>query len=140
MLIGTRIQVAVIALVLVACGGAAEDASDMSGAAEAEAAPAMESSATDAVANGENLFTTRGCAGCHRIGGGRSVGPDLLGVADRREHAWLVGMITRPDSMTTGDDTAMALLAEYNTPMPNMRVSAAEAEQIIAYLSAESSQ
>ena len=132
------IQAAVLGLALAACGGAAEDGAEANAAADTDA---MEVPATDAAAAGENLFTTRGCAGCHGIGGpAAAVGPDLAGVTERREQAWLVAMITRPDSMLTADETAMGLLAEYNTPMPNMRVSSAEAEQIIAYLSAESSQ
>ena len=37
---------------------------------------------------GQALFKKM-CAPCHTIGGGDHVGPDLRGVADRRDHAWL---------------------------------------------------
>src|SRR4051794_22190846 len=39
-------------------------------------------------APGEYAFTNH-CAACHTIGGGDRVGPDLRGVSERRDHAWL---------------------------------------------------
>lgn len=66
---------------------------------------------------GEQLFTAKGCNACHTIGGGRLVGPDLSEVTERRDYAFVVGIIVNPDSMLANDDTARALLARYLTPM-----------------------
>src|SRR5262249_45688413 len=44
------------------------------------------------------LFRTR-CLGCHTIGKGDVVGPDLAGVMTRRDRAWLARYLTEPDRM-----------------------------------------
>ena len=41
---------------------------------------------------GQYLFATR-CAACHTIGNGDKIGPDLLGVTNVRDRAWLARMI-----------------------------------------------
>ncbi len=41
---------------------------------------------------GETIFQAQ-CAACHTIGGGPLVGPDLLGVTERRENDWLIRWI-----------------------------------------------
>lgn len=104
------------------------------GGLQASAAPA----AQDADA-GATLFTQR-CASCHTVGGGRLVGPDLLGVTEARDPAWLERWIVEPDTMLAeGDPLAVELLATFNNvPMPNMGVTPAEARSIMAYLAAAS--
>lgn len=104
------------------------------------AAPAAGGETDQALASqGETLFQAKACVGCHTIGGGRLSGPDLQGVADRREMEWIVAMISNPDSMLREDATARELLAEYATPMANMNVSREEARAIYAYLKQEGS-
>lgn len=87
-------------------------------------------------ADGEAIFKQKGCTACHTVGGGPLVGPDLQGVTDRRDVEWLRSFIAAPDQMlASGDPIATGLLAEYNNvAMPNMRLSAAEVEDVIAYL------
>lgn len=87
---------------------------------------------------GKHLFETKGCAGCHRIGGGRLTGPDLKGVTERQTYAWIVAMITHPDSMLKVDPTARQLLLQYGTQMANLNVSADEARALYEYLRHES--
>ncbi|MBK7859661.1 MAG: cytochrome c [Archangiaceae bacterium] len=77
-----------------------------------------------AIAQGRDLFSAKGCVGCHKIGGGKLVGPDLKGVTARRDPEWLAKMILRPDVMVKEDDTAKKLLAEHMVPMPNQNVDA----------------
>lgn len=76
------------------------------------------------------------CVSCHTIGGGNLVGPDLAGVTERRDAAWLKRFIVEPDKvLAEGDPIATQLLAEFNNvPMPNMGVSANQADDILAYL------
>lgn len=92
------------------------------------------------ISEGERLFTAKGCTACHNIGGGPLVGPDLQGVTDRRDIEWLRSFIVAPDQMlASGDPIATGLLAEYNNvAMPNMGLSAAEVEDVIAYLATTS--
>ena len=94
------------------------------------------------VPTGERLFRTR-CRTCHSIAGSRpegALGPDLLGVTDRRDLTWLLNWLRAPDQMLRKKDPiAMALAAEYNyLPMPNMRLNQQEAMDIIVYIENES--
>jgi len=92
---------------------------------------------TDAavIAQGKDLFATKGCVGCHKIGGGKLVGPDLKGVTARRDQDWVVKMILRPDVMVKEDETAKKLLAEHMVPMPNQNVDAQkELPLLLAFL------
>lgn len=95
------------------------------------AAPAA-SAAVDAKA----VFQQK-CAGCHTIGGGRTVGPDLAGVATKRDPAWLERFIQQPDKMIAeGDATAKALVAEFGMPMPATGVTAEEAKALAGLMGA----
>jgi copper(I)-binding protein/cytochrome oxidase Cu insertion factor (SCO1/SenC/PrrC family) len=97
------------------------------------------------ISQGEHLFRTR-CVTCHTIGNGENVaapelvGPDLLDVTKRREREWLSRWIARPDKMLEeGDPLALGLFAKYNeVPMPNMRMSRVDVEDVLDYISSES--
>jgi len=83
---------------------------------------------------GRALFEAQ-CSACHSAGSDRRIGPGLQGVSERRERAWLVAFITRPDRMVAeGDPIATGLLEEYRMPMPNLGLSQAQAEAILDYL------
>lgn len=86
------------------------------------------------VERGEDLFRARGCAGCHSIGEGPRVGPDLAGLLERREPEWIVAMITRPDSMLRHDAIARDLGAEYGASMPRLGIVSEEASALLAYI------
>ena len=83
---------------------------------------------------GESLFAAK-CVSCHTVGGGKLVGPDLLGVTARRDIAWLRRWMKEPDRMLAeGDATAAQMLAEYNNvPMPNLALTDAEVAALLAY-------
>lgn len=96
------------------------------------------------ISQGEHLFRTR-CVTCHTIGDGEQgvapglEGPDLLGVLERRDRSWLTRWVRVPDQMLEErDPIAMALLAKYDLPMPNMRLSEADVKDLIGYLGSES--
>lgn len=86
---------------------------------------------------GQSLLQSKGCIACHTVGGGRLVGPDLAGVTQRRDDAFIIGMITNPDSMLVNNETAKQLLAEYFTPMANQGVTRDEARALLAYFKRE---
>ena len=144
----SAVAVLLLATLATACGG--DSGTPQSQQVSSAAAPAAAAPATpQAVApsgpideqlaeRGEQVFETKGCTGCHRVGGGWLTGPDLKGVTDRRSYAWIVAMVTHPDSMLKVDPTARQLLMEYGTPMANLAVSSDEARALYEYLRQES--
>jgi protein SCO1 len=84
---------------------------------------------------GRALYT-RLCAGCHTVGKGDRVGPDLAGVIGRRDSAWLTSFISNPEKMRTqGDPIAIALAAKYpNVRMPALGISKADAADLLSYV------
>ena len=87
-----------------------------------------------AAETGEQVFQKK-CAGCHTIGGGKLVGPDLAGVTSRREEDWLFRQIQQPDTLITEKDPiALQLLQEYNMPMVPLGLEDSEVAAVISYL------
>jgi len=84
---------------------------------------------------GRVIFEAK-CASCHTVGGGDGVGPDLIGVAELRDPAWLARWLDEPDVMLAeGDSIATELLEKYNgIPMPNQNLSQADQAEIDALL------
>jgi protein SCO1/2 len=87
---------------------------------------------------GKYLFG-RQCIACHTIGRGDSLGPDLVGVTQRRDRQWLLRMIQKPDELLDNKDPiAAALLKKYKgLRMPNTFVSDLDASFIVAYIEAQ---
>ena len=84
---------------------------------------------------GEALFT-KICAPCHTIGVGDRVGPDLRGITQRRDHAWLSSYIRSPARMRAQNDPeALALAARFpGVRMPTIGLAEVDAEDLINYL------
>jgi protein SCO1/2 len=84
---------------------------------------------------GQALYA-RLCAGCHTVGGGDRVGPDLAGVAARRDRDWLTEFISDPEKMRARKDpVALDLVARFPTVrMPPLGVSANDAADLLAYV------
>jgi protein SCO1 len=89
------------------------------------------------LSEGQRLFQGR-CSACHTLGQGDRIGPDLLGVTDRRERAWLIRYIANPDQMlAAGDPIATALHNKYKrVGMPNLSLSGSEVAELISFLDA----
>jgi mono/diheme cytochrome c family protein len=88
---------------------------------------------------GKSLFTSRSCTGCHTIGKGKMAGPDLANVLDRRSLEWVQSWLKDPPAMMETDETAKALVKEYNNmKMPNMKLTDAEALALIHHITKES--
>jgi protein SCO1/2 len=78
------------------------------------------------------------CAGCHTIGGGDRVGPDLDGVTERRDRDWLINFISDPLKMRRQNDpVALALAAKFpNVRMPPLGLADHDAADLLAYIAA----
>lgn len=137
-----------VALLAVACRGRGEKSEQEEGApsspptatggglADLKVPDVQYSSAPADIEKGKELFTAKGCNACHKIGGGKLVGPDLKGVTARRDRTWLIKMISRPDLMVKEDPTAKELLKTHLTPMPNQGVTEADLGPLLSYLKA----
>jgi cytochrome c2 len=84
--------------------------------------------------DGAQLFQP--CSACHKIGGGRLVGPDLKGVTERRDKAWLHRFIKNSQEMVqSGDATAVKLFEEHNkVPMPPANLTDEQIDIVLAYI------
>ena len=77
------------------------------------------------------------CSGCHSVGKGVVVGPDLHGVSDRHDAGWLHKFIRSSQSVIrTGDSAAVALFAKYKKRMPDHPFTDAEIDLILAFIKA----
>jgi len=93
------------------------------------------------LSTGENLFRLR-CATCHVIGPGDGlprVGPNLVGVMERRERPWLERWISEPDAMLAeGDPIATVQFEAFNrVAMPNLRLTPHEVQEILGFVEQE---
>jgi protein SCO1/2 len=112
--------------------------------ADQEAAPTQTASTNTGLTMssqpGQVLFKKL-CAPCHTVGVGDRVGPDLRGVATRRDHTWLSSFIQSPAKLRARQDPdALALATEYPAVrMPALGLSQNDAADLISYLAAETS-
>jgi cytochrome oxidase Cu insertion factor (SCO1/SenC/PrrC family) len=93
------------------------------------------------IPEGEQIYRTR-CVTCHSLTGNEvaeALGPDLLGVTQKREMQWLLDWLKAPDQMLNKKDPiAMALYKKYNNlAMPNMRLKKEEALTVLDYIKKE---
>lgn len=85
-------------------------------------------------AGGKAIFDEK-CVGCHSIGAGKLVGPDLKDVTKRRDTAWITSFLKDPAAMLASDPIAQQLLKENNNvAMPNMGLTDDQIAQLIEYL------
>jgi protein SCO1 len=80
------------------------------------------------------------CAGCHTVGNGDRVGPDLDGLTTRRSRAWITDFLVDPIKMRARQDPiALALAAKYpGVRMPYLQIHENDAADLIAYIDAHS--
>jgi mono/diheme cytochrome c family protein len=88
---------------------------------------------------GGEVWRTKACFVCHTVGdmgsSARGTAPDLGGVAERREIAWIKQFLLHTEQMIDADPIANALWKQYNMQrMPNMHVTEEQAENLIHYL------
>jgi len=86
---------------------------------------------------GEKVFNQK-CSGCHTVGGGDKIGPDLKGVIDRRGEDWVFSYIENPEKMKEGEDPiALELDAKWQMSMPSLGLSESDIRAVMDYLKAE---
>lgn len=90
----------------------------------------------DLVEEGEKLFASQGCTGCHKMDE-ELTGPALGDVTERRTAPWIAKMIMDPVAMTERDPTAKSVSQEFAAEMIDTNVSPEQAEAIIAFLGAQ---
>jgi protein SCO1/2 len=90
---------------------------------------------------GAYLFSTR-CAACHTIGNGDKIGPDLLGVTNVRDRAWLARIITDPNKMIEEKDPiATALFQKYKgVQMPKMGLAQEDVDTVIEFMKTQTAE
>lgn len=76
------------------------------------------------------------CAACHTVGGGKLVGPDLLGVENRHSEDWLRKFIKSSQSLiASGDEEAIKVFNEnFMIPMPDQLLSDEEITAVLDYI------
>ncbi len=105
----------------------------------APAASVASANPTDAaklnIDKGAYIFATR-CAACHTIGNGDKVGPDLLGVTNVRDRAWLARIISEPDKLIDEKDPiATSLFKKYNEiRMPRLGLPDEDVNTLIEFM------
>ena len=84
---------------------------------------------------GRYIFASQ-CAACHTIGHGDKIGPDLLGVTNVRDRAWLERFISTPDKvLAEKDPIAVALFNKYRqVNMPNLRMADVDLKNLMDFL------
>jgi protein SCO1/2 len=85
--------------------------------------------------DGEYMFKSL-CAGCHTIGQGDKIGPDLARAFDSHGQAWLAEYTLRPDVVRAKKDPiALGLMAAYReVRMPNLSLTPVEVQAILRYV------
>ncbi len=76
------------------------------------------------------------CKACHTIGGGKLVGPDLKGISERRNEAWLIKFIQNSQDMVqSGDELAVKVFNENNKiPMPVNKLTDEQVIGVLAFI------
>lgn len=87
------------------------------------------------ISRAQHMFQSR-CASCHTIGGGDKIGPDLAGIRQRREPAWLSRFIKEPEKMLAeGDATAIKLFQNYKqVRMPNLGLTDTDVALLLTHI------
>jgi nitrite reductase (NO-forming) len=83
-------------------------------------------------AMGKLAFDSK-CVLCHSMGGGAKVGPDLQGVTQRHDDAWLTKWLLDTEKMQQSDPVAKQLVTKYRMPMPNPGLKQEEVRRLLKF-------
>lgn len=77
------------------------------------------------------------CSGCHSVGHGVVVGPDLRGVTSRHPVPWLHAFIRSSQELVRqGDAEAVAIFQRFQKKMPDHDLADGEIDALLAYIAA----
>ena len=91
--------------------------------------------------DGETIYK-QNCTACH-IFGQKLIGPDLIGVNEKRSEEWLISFIKSSQNMIkAGDPEAVAIYEEYNQMMMNdqTHLSDDDIKAVLAYIKSQSTE
>ena len=89
--------------------------------------------------SGKYLFQSR-CEGCHTLGGGDKVGPDLMGLPARHGRAWVARYVADPEKMrASGDLEAIDLAKRFKVRMPGQNLNKEDMGALLKYLERQTS-
>ncbi|MDX1407362.1 MAG: cytochrome c, partial [Saprospiraceae bacterium] len=111
-----------LSVMIIACGGGADDGSTQSATPKSQASAADEGKGIGEIKHvelnnpldpamvkrGESIYQMK-CAACHKLTEQRVVGPGWAGVTDRRKPEWIMNMTTNVDVMLEEDPAAREL-------------------------------
>ena len=131
-----------IAIAMLAASSSAQESASASASASVpvSVSASVSAPAPDAApeeASPAALAFGKKCSGCHTIGDGDRTGPDLLGVTQRRDKAWIANFVKGPGAaIDAGDPVANELLPKFKgLRMPDQQFgSDQELDDLIAYL------
>jgi len=91
------------------------------------------------VSRGEYLFRSR-CTACHTLGEPGELGPDLIGVSEKRDRDWLIRWIASPDVLLAeGDPIALQIFEQYQQrAMPNLGLNESDVTAVLEFIDRES--
>ena len=93
----------------------------------------LDEAINEEMANAGKELYNQMCSACHKPDV-KFIGPAQKGVLDRRSPEWVMNMILNPQEMLEKNETAKALLEEYNNvPMTDMGLNEEQARSIIEY-------
>jgi mono/diheme cytochrome c family protein len=89
--------------------------------------------------DGATIFKQK-CSACHRIGEGKFVGPDLMGVTTKRTEEWLLKWIKSSQTLiASGDKDAIAIYNEFNQmAMVDFDLPESDIKAILAFIASKS--
>ena len=86
---------------------------------------------------GKYLFQSR-CEGCHSLGKGERIGPDLAGLSTRRERGWIARYVNEPEKVRgAGDVAALDLMKRYKMRMPAQNLGQDDLAALLKYLDSQ---
>ena len=88
---------------------------------------------------GQVLFL-KTCGSCHTVGKGNRVGPDLLGLLQRRDRQWVTRYVMEPEVVRAEKDpTALELAQRYKAVrMPNLGLSEDDVADLLQFVESQS--
>ncbi len=145
---------AILAVIIAACGGSSSNTGQTSGTSEqtpaADANAAAASDETKGIGKfqdikladkldaakaetGEKVYDVK-CGACHKTTTEKLVGPGWAGITSRRKPEWILNFVTNVDEMLDKDKLAKGMLEECMVRMPNQNLTDDDAYAVLEFM------